>query len=70
MAKAPKNPRRGRPPIGKRALGEPLSLRFPAEMLEAIDAIVAGRMDRPDRSAVVRELVAEALMARAKRAGR
>ena len=45
----------------------PLALRFPDEMLEAIDAIAAGRLDRPDRSAVIRELVAEALMARTKR---
>jgi hypothetical protein len=29
-----------------------------------------GRMDRPDRSAIIRELLAEALTARAKRAGR
>lgn len=29
-----------------------------------------GRMDRPESSAVVRELVAEALTARAKKAGR
>jgi hypothetical protein len=39
-------------------------------MLEAIDEIAASRMDRPDRSAVIRELVAEALIARKKRAGR
>jgi metal-responsive CopG/Arc/MetJ family transcriptional regulator len=33
-------------------------------MLEAIDAIAASRMDRPDRSAVIRQLIAEALEAR------
>jgi len=56
--------------MGKRALAEPLSLRFPAEMLEAIDAIAVSRMDQPDRSAVIRELVAEALTARARKGGR
>ena len=70
MVKAPIPPKRGRPPLGKRALGPPLALRFPDEMLKAIDAVAAGRMDRPDRSAVVRELVAEALMARGRKAGR
>ena len=32
--------------------------------------IVAGRMDCPDRSAIMRELLAEALTVRAKKAGR
>ena len=40
---------------------KPVMIRFPAEMLEAIDAIAARRMDRPERSSVIRELVAEAL---------
>jgi metal-responsive CopG/Arc/MetJ family transcriptional regulator len=44
-----------------------VALRVPDAMLKAIDAITAGRMDRPDRSAVIRELVAEALAARAKK---
>jgi metal-responsive CopG/Arc/MetJ family transcriptional regulator len=39
-------------------------------MLEAIDAIVANRFDQPDRSSVVRELVAEALQARRTRGER
>jgi metal-responsive CopG/Arc/MetJ family transcriptional regulator len=45
-------------------MGAPMALRFPDEMLEAIDAIAASRMDRPDRSAVIRQLIAEALEAR------
>jgi metal-responsive CopG/Arc/MetJ family transcriptional regulator len=53
--------------VGERAMRTPLALRFPDEMLEAIDEIVASRMDRPDRSAVIRELLAEALMARRKK---
>jgi Arc/MetJ-type ribon-helix-helix transcriptional regulator len=47
-----------------RTMCSPLAFRFPEPMLEEIDAIVASRLDRPDRSAVVRELLAEALMAR------
>jgi hypothetical protein len=39
-------------------------------MLEAISAIQASRMDEPERGQVVRELVAEALKARAKKTGR
>jgi hypothetical protein len=37
---------------------------------EAIEEIRASRMDAPDKGAVIRELVAEALMARMKKAGR
>jgi len=44
-----------------------INTRYPAEMVEAIDAIIESRMDRPERSGVIRELVAEALQARAKR---
>jgi Arc/MetJ-type ribon-helix-helix transcriptional regulator len=62
MATRPK--RKGRPPVGRHTMGAPIALRFPEEMLEAIDAISASRMDRPDRSAVIRQLVAEALEAR------
>lgn len=47
----------------------PIPVRFPEEMIEAIEAIQAKRMDRPEKSAVIRELVAEALTAR-KRKGR
>ena len=47
----------------------PIPVRFPAQMMEAIEAIQAERMDQPDKSAVIREPVAEALQARAKRKG-
>lgn len=63
MAKAKK---RGRPPLGKKALLSPLMVRFPSTMLAAIDAISRGRLDHPGRSAVVRQLVAEAIAARNK----
>ena len=58
---------RGRPPMGEKALMEPISIRFPTPMMRAIEAIAAKRMDQPDKAAVIRELVAEALEAREKR---
>lgn len=47
-----------------------IALRLPKPMLVAIDEIVSGRLDQPERSAIIRELLAEALTARAKKAGR
>ena len=41
-----------------------LAIRFPKPMLTAIDKVIAGRLDQPDRSAIIRELIAEALAAR------
>ena len=58
---------RGRPPIGEATLMKPISVRFPAPMMEAIEKIAADRMDQPDKAAVVRELVAEALARRMKK---
>jgi metal-responsive CopG/Arc/MetJ family transcriptional regulator len=67
--KKKRNP--GRPPAdGVRAMHRPLAIRLPDPMLERIDEIVASRMDEPDRSAVIRELLAEALEAREKRGRR
>lgn len=55
-------------PAKKRGPGRPsmgpttqLAIRFPNEMIEAVDEITAGRLDRPDRASVIRELVAEAI---------
>ena len=56
---------RGRPPTGNAM--DQITVRVPPQMLEAIDSIIAGRLDRPDRSSVIRELVAEALQARARK---
>ena len=53
--------------MGEKALMEPISIRFPTPMMRAIEAIAAKRMDQPDKAAVIRELVAEALEAREKR---
>lgn len=46
----------------------PVMIRFPHEMMTEIDAQIAGRLDRPGRSGVIRELIAEALAARAAKA--
>jgi hypothetical protein len=48
----------------------PIPVRFPEAMIEAIEAIRAERMDAPDKGAVIRELVAEALLARAAKKGK
>jgi metal-responsive CopG/Arc/MetJ family transcriptional regulator len=44
----------------------PVMIRFPQSMLDDVDAIRSARRDMPDRSSVIRELLAEALDARAK----
>jgi metal-responsive CopG/Arc/MetJ family transcriptional regulator len=59
--------KRGRPPKADRPMDVTLRVRAPAAMVDAIDAISAARMDAPDRSSVVRELLAEALEARRKK---
>jgi hypothetical protein len=69
VAQQPKKRGRGRPPKAKEAMLTPIPVRFPLAMVEAIEAIQAERMDQPDKSAIIRELVAEALQARARRKG-
>lgn len=44
----------------------PVQVRFPSEMLARIDAIRDKRLDRPERSIVIRELIAEGLAVREK----
>lgn len=44
-----------------------IAIRFPDEMLEAVDKIVEERFGQADRTGVIRELVAEGLAARARR---
>ena len=55
----------GRPPMGTEAMMSPMPVRFPKEMRDRIEAIRAQRLDKPEVSAVIRELIAEALEARA-----
>lgn len=57
---------RGRPPDGERAMQQ-IAIRLPTEMLDAIEEIVAERFGQADRTAVIRELIAAQLAARAKR---
>jgi hypothetical protein len=57
----------GRPPIHGKAMMTPIPVRFPQAMIEAIEAIQVERMDRPEKGAIIRELVAEALAARKKK---
>lgn len=40
---------------------EPVTIRLPKAMVARINAIRAKRLDQPDKSTVVRELLAEAL---------
>lgn len=48
----------GRPekPASEQQINVPV--RFPQAMIEAIDTVRAGRIDAPDRSKMIRELVA------------
>lgn len=48
----------------------PITIRFPTQMMQQIEEIMAARLDGPEKGAIVRELVAEALEARAKRKGK
>jgi metal-responsive CopG/Arc/MetJ family transcriptional regulator len=64
MVKASKPKRqRGRPPVGATTMQQ-IAIRLPKPMLSVIDEIVSGRLDQPERSAIIRELIAEALAAR------
>lgn len=59
----------GRPALPATERQGIVPVRFPPDLLSQVDAIVKARLDRPNRSAVVRELVAEALGARTKGLG-
>ena len=59
--------RRKRDRRNTRFTGKPhaeLAVRFPAEIMDGIDAIIAERFGQADRTAIIRELVAEALQGR------
>ena len=63
MKKATKRRPPGRPPLGDATMHQ-IALRLPKPMMAAIDEIITGRLDQPERSAIIRELLHEALMAR------
>ena len=65
MAKAAKKRERGRPPVGATSMHQ-IAIRLPKPMLAAIDEMISGRLDQPERSAIIRELLAEAIQARGK----
>lgn len=56
----------GRPPLSGKSMTQ-VAIRFPDEILSAVDAIVAERYGQAERNSVIRELVAEALAARMKK---
>lgn len=58
------NKRTGRPPKGDKAMMRPIAVRFPEPMRVELERIQANRMDQPELSAIIRELVAEALQQR------
>lgn len=59
---APRRP--GRPLKGEDALLDRINIRVPREMMMVIERIANERLDKPDRAAVIRELLAEAIEAR------
>ena len=63
MSRAAKFKTKGRPPIGETTMQQ-IAIRLPKPMLAAIDEMIAGRLDQPERSAIIRELIAQALSAR------
>lgn len=58
------NKRTGRPPKGDKAMMRPIAVRFPEPMRAELERIQAERMDQPELSAIIRELVAEAIAGR------
>jgi hypothetical protein len=61
MTRPKKKRPRGRPPVTDQPQMHQVSTWLPEPMLDKITEIRAGRLDRPDRSTVIRELLAEAL---------
>ncbi len=55
----------GRPPKGAESLYERLNIRMPRSIMREVERIQMSRMDQPDKAAIIRELLAEALSARA-----
>jgi Ribbon-helix-helix protein, copG family len=53
-------PKKGRPPKPETLL-EPITIRLPEPMMRQIEARMAKRLDAPDKSTMIRELIAKAL---------
>ena len=52
---------RGRPPKDEDDRLQSVHVRLPVPVIEALDAIVVGRLDGADRSTVIRELLADGI---------
>ncbi len=63
VMKKPKPKPMGRPLVGEKPMKQ-IAIRFPEDMLEEVDEIVAERFGHADRTAVIRELLAKALAER------
>lgn len=68
MTKSPQR-RPGRPSKPDHERAGVISVRFPPPLLDALDEIVAARLDGADRSAVIREFVADGVQRQQKRKG-
>ena len=66
MIAKPKQRPRGRPPGGDSTMQQ-IAIRLPKPLLAAVDEMTIGQLDQPDRSAIIRELLAEAVAARKKK---
>ena len=60
MSKPVKRPR-GRPPKHEKALMRPMTIRLTEEIHERLEARSAARIDHPDKSAIIRDILSEAL---------
>ncbi len=67
--KKPKQKPMGRPLLGDKPMKQ-IAIRFPDDMLSEVDAIAAERFGHADRTAIIRELVAQALADRKQRGKR
>lgn len=65
VMKKPKPKPMGRPLVGDKPMKQ-IAIRFPDDMLQQVDDIVAERFGHADRTAVIRELLAKALADRKK----
>jgi hypothetical protein len=61
MGPMAKQTRMGRPPKGEETMMAPITIRLPPAMTAEIEAIMAARMDAPDKATVIRELIAAGL---------
>lgn len=67
--KKPKQKPMGRPLLGDKPMKQ-IAIRFPEDLLNQVDEIAAERFGQADRTAIIRELVAQALADRKHRGKR